>query len=247
MPPELSELKTCRCGAQLGADSLRLWDGHTYCFACVNGSSSILADYAQTHGRLEEIGTLDAACCRRYLTRLGIFGLVFSVFLTLGGVATDPRHWLGYLAFMIVLTGIIFPLFVLDQLWRARKSMATVEVRDGELQWSRVGVLQTKVGLLQWSRLLEFRETTVPLSLVRWDVGKAGQDRFTTSTIVAGQIVILLYFPSRRKGGRNKCVACGWTPEFLEIWEGFLTLAGVPRLEDPALWASRLDAVEQSH
>ena len=207
-------------GSSTPLEFVRLWDGRDHCRACVEAASPGLWEYAQGRDCLEDSIPFDRAGGLRVWWRY--VGLFFGVWALVGAgffVALEPLTTLGFLA----ASGgcLAFGLLVnLTSVYKARKVLPTVRVRDGVVEVFRPFAMSGRP--VATYRLLD----------ARWHLGRLNEDTFALGrggAIVPARSAVLLRAPQKRKGvaPASEVTATGSTPEMIRIWRGFLKLAGV--------------------
>lgn len=202
--------------------ALSLWDGESYCRACVESVLPELADYAGSHGALEETAPFDRRAHWRDAFRMEALCVLFFgvLFVTAGYSLSGPAGIVSGIGLLIVIcsaqAAIQLPMFV----WMGRWMRPTVVVKDGRIECYRGG-----------RRTWYYR--SLPLEDAKWRIGKSRQDSGLRSTFVRRQDVVLVVLP--RAAGRlsfgSDRYACGWSDRMRRIWIAFLTLAEVPKAE----------------
>lgn len=207
-----------------GDNTVSLWDGESYCEACVAAVSPALVKYAKSHDTLQETAPFDQRSQWRNAFRMEalIFLLFGAFFVTAGYIQWGPVG----LAFGAGITLVIcsiqaaiqLPMFVA----MGRHRLPTVVVRDGRIECFRGG------------KKTHFCRS-MPLREIKWRLGKSRQDSGLRNTFVQRQQIVLLILPylpnkvARLSSLGKERYACGWSSEMMHIWQSFFTLAAVPK------------------
>ena len=222
MPPD----ERCKhCSKPTSAESaMSLWDGESYCEACVHAVSPALVKYAKSHASLEETAPFDPRSQWRNALRMeALIVLLFGAFFLAAGYSQQgPIGLAAGAALTVVICSIQaalqLPMFVA----MGRRALPTVVVRDGQVECFRGG---KKAHLC---RSVSLREIT-------WRIGKSSQDSGLRNTFVQRQRIVLLILPclptkiAQLLSLGKERYACGWSSETMHIWTAFLTLAAVPK------------------
>ena len=209
------------CSTPIDGDPLVLWNGGSYCRKCVEGQCPELVDLAKTDAAIQE--TLPKEAIRTYLflyrwclTSAAFFAVLLGSFcglIALAGVNALPMFasiFAVAMCFMIALGGLA-ACFAADSM-RA-KLPRTISVEGGKLTISCPSK-ETALGV---------KETTFDLHECQWCLGPVKRDTF--GYYMPRIRAVMLRTPKDH-------VACGLTPESRRLWEGFLSLARVPRIRD---------------
>jgi len=222
---------TCTfCGARtVETESVRLWDGRSYCTDCVEEVCPGLVAFARSHDVLEEI---EPACFLRrilYMTYVGVlcFPLMFILF---GGFSlilrtAEPVTELCTLAgwFAVAAWGIA----LLSQVFYVVCARSTVSVRDGAVAVSA-----------RWSP----RTFRAALDKCSWDLNGLGTGGLGGKELGISEPVLTLTLPPYVFLGMrwaHVTPQAGFTPQTCQMWLGLLILAGVPRVHQRLGWRKR--------
>ncbi len=202
-------------------DTLLLWDGESYCKACVQAVSPALVEYAGSHDILRETAPLD-----RRSPWLGALRMEIVLYLLAGVLLATASYMqngpLGIVYGLVVATVVCFFQAAIQMpMWvhRGRLNAPTIIVRDGQIECFR-------------GENTERACQRAPLREITWRIGKSRQDSRLRNTCVRRQPVVLLTLPSTSAwtpGLLRQRYACGWTPDTMHLWTAFLTLAEVPK------------------
>ena len=204
-----------RCSCDSGDGQLiHLWDGKHYCRACISKASPKLALAAERFPALSErIAVNPGHAVRDELLLWCLMGSVFVGFLCFcaweGGIAI----WDGLLVgALVIFLGV--PLRALGAYRKAQRVSGRVDLENGCLT-----IWNPAYGRASWA-----------LHDCRWHIGNVREaDTFFFGLNLRREVVILecpltvLFWRERIK------VPCGLSPEMREVWEAFLTLAGIER------------------
>jgi len=215
----------CRrcCRKTSEAQLVDLWDGNKYCTRCIESVSSALLRFARENEELREELPFDLRNELRAQMMLFI-----KVVLMLGPLFSIPAYptygvkgvvlaMLGTAMLAGVAWAIQGPLLLLN----AKSTRPAVTVRNGMVTARRP------------SQRRKAKYFTVPLRRCSWYEGKVKHDSFYRGLQARGQHGIILVYSICWGRWRlfNYRIACGFTPELLEIWKGFLQLIALPQYQ----------------
>jgi len=217
-----------------GGGAVRLWDGRTYCRACVEAECPGLADYAATHDHLAESAPFDLRVCLWLASWVSAAALLVFGLL---GVIVGGSEWGAKGALVTgLLTGGCAAIFgfvwAFGRMMVDRAILLGAVAADGRIEAQSGRSVETL--LARWRR---GRHLKWPLEQCRWYVTRRARHLVWPRP----ERVIMLVLPLGRVFGVSlfrREVACGLTPETFALWRGFLTLARVPRIEPD--WTYRL-------
>ena len=194
---------------------VHLWDGKDYCRECVAMASPNLLALAERFPVLVEgITANPAEAVRDELRGFCIAGPLFTALLVYVGVTNGQ----GVVAALFVSALCIVPAALL-KCWGAHRNAAAVrgrvEIQNGKLTvWHPTGNL------------------TRALDACRWHVGKPREASYFFCHLQLRRKVVIIGYPLvsiRFLGTHYERVPCGLTDEMRDVWEAFLTLAGIER------------------
>ncbi len=205
------------CGEKLdGRHPVHLWDGRDYCRECVQQASPALLNAAEAFHRPEETLTYSAwkVFHRISLTLAALFNAVFgSIAFFVGWQRGGVLEGAASLAVCAVFLLAMAWLFAALHAWFFSIERPSVSVGQDTLR-----VVHGDEG-----------SATYRLSDCEWYIGALRdtdsiRDKAMWPDHLPRRPAVILV-PPRSETGRRLCVAVGYTPETLEIWRAFLTLA----------------------
>jgi hypothetical protein len=192
-----------------GLDRITLWDNQDYCESCVAGACPELLGYLKTHDGLQETNPLSVwKFAQTFFLVLEFFiAIILGVALVTAFSEQDGWRALEAPVLLHLLSLPVVIVFTFISAVAMAKGRSTVAMRDGKLNVRRG----------DWS-FLECNPTEC-----EWFVGSQGH-----ALPFSGGPAVLLVLP-QPEGGKEHCVAVGFTEETRRIWQAFLTLTGAVR------------------
>lgn len=219
-------MRVCaKCSCELGqVQVVHLWDGKDYCQACVSNASPELAVVAERFSILSErIAVNPRDAVRDEVLSWCLMGTVFVGFLCFcawkSGMAVSGGLFVG-----VLVTFLGLPLRALGAYHKAQRVSGSVEVENGCL-----AIRHPVYGAAAWA-----------LHDCRWQLGKAREAETFFPKLYLRRKVVIVECPVKVRllwRIREK-VPCGLTDEMRDVWEAFLTLAGVERKPRRWRWPS---------
>jgi len=212
-----SESSWCKsCSRSQSVDQLlKLWDGHSYCTACVKLKSPRLLTHALSHSCLEDSVPFDQALVRRSELRSALKVAMISMltFAITGHSLYGPLGIAIGTLLGLLLTAIVFAVQMPARMKVARMNRASLRLSEG---WLIV------------TRPLSGLQVECVLHECRWYLGKIQHDSGLRGTGFYGAPAVVLILPRKHllQLVRER-VACGYEDESREVWLAFLTLAGI--------------------
>jgi hypothetical protein len=211
------------CARQLSLQqSVRLWDGYTYCRSCVDAASPGLFEYAEEHEQIAEtVPDLDDGAGQYLTCRWGnLIPRIRIVSAVLGSVLLEALGgnlavWTGatLLALELAFETSIFAVNValIRRITEGSVPSASIAVSDGQVTFTSArGVARS-----------------VPLSRCRWCIVDETPKVLSAHSTAIQRHCVLVF------GGDGFTLSsagmCGFSPETQMHWTPFLTIAEVPR------------------
>jgi hypothetical protein len=217
---------TCpACGAPRSAGALvSLWDGKSYCEACVDREYPALSEYARAHATFEDSMIYDRAAAVRAAQEFGILmlmALVVVAVVIVGAAGWDTRAVLvatGVSAAFFALVALLLPWL---KLGRGASCMPTTYIHDGWVEVFRPNHANGNLPVVRF-----------PLAEARWFMGTLRDDeaaRGRGGVPIGRDPAIILIAPRKITGFAHpsRQTAVGSSLEKRELLSTFLRLARV--------------------